>query len=50
VVGYNTDQPDSDGYNDRLSLQRARAVMDYLMGHGVPTGLIVAKVMARWLR
>jgi len=42
VLGY-TDRLGNADYNDRLSRQRAYTVMDYLVKHGVPSGLIVAE-------
>ena len=39
VVGY-TDGVGTDAYNDKLSLKRADAVRDYLVGKGVNASLI----------
>ncbi len=38
-----TDNVGGDAYNLRLSHQRATSVRDYLVGHGVPAGRLVAR-------
>lgn len=42
VVGY-TDRLGSADHNDRLSRRRAYTVMEYLVGHGVPSNVVVAE-------
>lgn len=42
VIGY-ADRLGSGDYNDRLSRQRAHAVMAYLVKHGVPSSAIMAE-------
>ncbi|MEY4270016.1 MAG: hypothetical protein RLZZ58_1232 [Pseudomonadota bacterium] len=41
VVGH-TDRSGSDGYNDALSVRRARVIADLMIGAGIPAGSVAA--------
>jgi len=42
-VGGHTDSQGAEGFNQRLSAQRAQAVVDYLVGHGIDGSRLKAK-------